>query len=90
MSKDYIFKLYALNNDESRKLLARLKDILAGELKDNYEIEVVDPLNDNARSENEAIFILPVLIKISPSPSKRVIGDLSDKYKVLSGLGIRG
>lgn len=89
MSKDYVFRLYAVDNNESKELLARLKGILAEELKDNYEIEVVNPLSDNVRSENEAIFILPVLIKVSPSPSRRVIGDLSDKNKVLSELGIR-
>ena len=89
MPKDYIFRLYAVNSEENEKLIADLKSILTSELKDNYEIEIINPLDNSIRTRNEAVFILPTLIKVFPSPSKRIIGDLSNKDSVLSILGIR-
>ncbi|MCE6987947.1 circadian clock KaiB family protein [Dyadobacter sp. CY323] len=31
---------------------------------------------------------MPLLVKLSPLPNKRMIGDMSDTEKVLKGLGI--
>jgi len=89
LPKDYVFRIYALDDDKSNELLAGLKSILASKLKDNYEIEVINPLSDINHAEAESVFILPTLVKVSPPPSMRVIGDLSDKDKVLAALGIR-
>ena len=88
MSDKYIFRLYALDDDERTDLLASLKNMLGSKLKDNYEIEVVNPLNDNNRATTDAVFVLPTFIRVSPPPSRGVIGDLSNEDKVLSILDI--
>ena len=36
----------------------------------------------------ENIVAIPTLIKVLPEPSQRMIGNLSDKEKVLLGLGL--
>lgn len=41
------------------------------------------------RAEDERILATPTLIKQLPPPLRRVIGDLSDKEKVLLGLEVR-
>jgi circadian clock protein KaiB len=41
------------------------------------------------RAEDEKILATPTLIKQLPPPLRRVIGDLSDKDKVLLGLEVR-
>ncbi len=40
-------------------------------------------------AEDEKILATPTLIKSLPLPLRRVIGDLSDKEKVLLGLEVR-
>lgn len=40
-------------------------------------------------AESEKILATPTLIKSLPPPLRRVIGDLSDKEKVLLGLEVR-
>jgi len=40
-------------------------------------------------AENERILATPTLIKSLPPPLRRVIGDLSDKEKVLLGLEVQ-
>jgi circadian clock protein KaiB len=41
------------------------------------------------RAEDDRILATPTLIKRLPPPLRRVIGDLSDKHKVLLGLELR-
>jgi circadian clock protein KaiB len=59
------------------------------ELEGRYELEIVDVLEHPQRAEDEKILATPTLIKQLPLPLRRVIGDLSDKEKVLMGLEVR-
>ncbi len=45
-------------------------------------------LENPEMAENERILATPTLIKSLPLPLRRVIGDLSDKEKVLLGLEV--
>jgi circadian clock protein KaiB len=58
-------------------------------LDGRYELEIVDVLENPQRAEDERILATPTLIKQLPPPLRRVIGDLSDKDKVLLGLEVR-
>jgi circadian clock protein KaiB len=40
-------------------------------------------------AEDDMVLATPTLIKRLPPPLRRVIGDLSDKHKVLLGLEVR-
>ena len=46
-------------------------------------------LQNPQQAEDEKILATPTLIKQLPPPLRRVIGDLSDKDKVLLGLEVR-
>ena len=49
---------------------------------------MVNVLDDPQAAEDERILATPTLIKRLPPPLRRVIGDLSDKQKVLLGLEV--
>jgi len=66
-----------------------LNRICAEELAGRYQLEIVDVLEHPQRAEDERILATPTLIKQLPPPLRRVIGDLSDKDKVLLGLEVR-
>jgi circadian clock protein KaiB len=66
-----------------------LKRICEQELQGLYKLEIVDVLEHPQRAEDERILATPTLIKQLPPPLRRVIGDLSDKDKVLLGLEVR-
>ncbi len=57
-------------------------------LHGDYELEVVDVLQNPEQAEREKIVVTPTLILDAPLPSRRLIGDLSHTPRVLSGLGI--
>jgi len=87
---DYILKLYITGSTpNSEHALANLKRLCAEELDERYEIRVIDVLQNPQLAEDERILATPTLVKALPPPLRRVIGDLSDKEKVLLGLDLR-
>lgn len=51
------------------------------------QIEVIDVLDAPQRAVADGILVTPTLMKLSPAPSIRIIGDLSAVEKVLYSLG---
>jgi circadian clock protein KaiB len=85
----YILKLYITGQTpRSAQAIANLQYICAEWLNDQCEVTVVDVLEQPDLAEQDRVLATPTLIKVSPPPSRRVIGDLSDIEKVLWGLGL--
>jgi circadian clock protein KaiB len=86
----YLLKLYVTGSSpRSETAIANLRRICEQELDDQYELEIIDVLEHPQLAEDEKILATPTLIKQLPPPLRRVIGDLSDKDKVLLGLEVR-
>lgn len=86
----YLLKLFVTGaSAKSATAIANLRRICEEELGGQYELEVIDVLENPAEAENQKILATPTLIKQLPPPLRRVIGDLSDKDKVLLGLEVR-
>jgi circadian clock protein KaiB len=52
----------------------------------NYQLDIIDIKEQPLIAISENITAVPLLIKTSPEPLKRMIGDMSDRLKVLTGL----
>ncbi len=52
------------------------------------DLKIIDVLENPQIAEDDAILATPTLIKASPAPIKRIIGDLSDSRKVRLGLDL--
>jgi len=85
----YLLKLYITGQTpRSIRAMDNLRHIFQRILADQYELIIVDVLEQPQVAEDEKILATPTLIKSSPPPSRRVIGDLSDMDKVLLGLDL--
>ncbi|QMT59075.1 circadian clock KaiB family protein [Legionella sp. PC997] len=86
----YKLKLYIIGyTSTAKKAVKNLQEICAlPELKGRYEAEVINLLEHPQLAESEKIIATPLLIKDLPEPIRRIIGDLSDREKVLVGLNI--
>ena len=85
----YILRLFITGaSPNSSRAIANLKEICEKHLKGNYELEIIDVYQQPLIAQSEQVIALPMLIKISPSPVRRLIGDMSDTEKVLRGLGL--
>ena len=83
----YQLKLFVTGQTiRSGRAVANLRQILEKELGTEYELTIIDVLEQPQAAEDEKILATPTLIKESPPPVRRIIGDLSDTKQVLLGL----
>lgn len=83
-------RLYVAGKTEkSITAFANLKSYCEEHLKGVYTIEVIDLLENPQLAEGDQILAIPTLVRKVPLPIRKIIGDLSDKEKVLVGLDIR-
>jgi circadian clock protein KaiB len=68
---------------------SNLKIICEEQLKGNYRITVIDLLKNPQLARNDQILAVPTLVRKLPQPIRNVIGDLSDKERVLVGLDLK-
>ncbi|GFE67996.1 circadian clock protein KaiB [Chroococcus sp. FPU101] len=87
--KTYVLKLYvAGNTPNSVRALKTLKNILEEEFQGVYALKVIDVLKNPQLAEEDKILATPTLSKVLPPPVRKIIGDLSDREKVLIGLDL--
>jgi len=84
-----VLRLYIVGGaPNSVQAVANLEAICREYLKDGHRLEVVDILEHPARAMAEGVLVTPSLAKLSPLPAANVVGNLSDKTKVLLALGL--
>src|SRR6187549_2326532 len=86
----YELRLYIAG--QTPKSVTALKNITKyckEHLDGKYSIEVIDLLKSPQLAAGDQIFAIPTLVRKVPEPIRRIIGDLSDKERVLVGLNIR-
>jgi circadian clock protein KaiB len=85
----YMLRLFTSGTTpRSTRALRNLREICDTNLAGNYDLEVVDIYQQPRLASESDIIAAPTLIKEEPLPMKRLIGDLSDRPKVLLSLAI--
>lgn len=70
----------------STRAVENVNWLISEELQGMYECEVVDVLERPDLADEDGIFATPALVRRSPLPIRKLIGDLSDRDLVLSSL----
>ena len=73
----------------SARAIANVKEICEEYLKGRYDLQVIDVYQQPLLAEEEQVIAVPTLIKKLPPPLRRIIGDLSDRERVLIGLDLK-
>jgi circadian clock protein KaiB len=88
-ARQVILRLYITGQTaNSRIATENLRKIIDEELLGMYELQVIDVLEQPQLAEEDKILATPTLIKILPPPLRKIIGDLSNREKVLLGLDL--
>ncbi len=83
------FRLYVAGKTQNSLIaVENIKKIGEQYFPPNYSIEVIDIFIEPRRALNDNIIVTPTLLRISPGPLVRIIGNLSDYRQVLYSLGI--
>jgi len=86
----FLLRLYVTGQTpRSVKSIDNLKRFCEKHLKGQYEMEVIDIYQQPALASENQIIAAPTLIKSLPLPLRRLVGDLSNQDRVLSGLDLK-
>ncbi|MDF2437311.1 MAG: KaiB protein [Bacteroidota bacterium] len=86
----YILQLFIAGIlPNSLRAVENINSICEKYLKGRYELEIIDIHQQPDLALDSEIIAIPALIKKSPLPEERMIGDLSDTKSVLIGLRIK-
>jgi circadian clock protein KaiB len=81
------FRLYVAGDTQnSAQATANLTAICQAHLLGHYEIEIVDVFREPKRALADGIFLTPTLVKLAPSPVRKIVGTLSQTQTVLEAL----
>src|SRR4051794_41141612 len=84
-----MFRLYVAGNaPNSLQAIANLTELCETHLPDRHEIEIVDICVEPGRALEEAIYMTPLLVSMSPYPGHRIVGTLSNTEPILQILGL--
>jgi circadian clock protein KaiB len=86
----YLLRLYVTGmTNRSERAVRNLQEICDEYLKGRYDLEVIDIYQQPVLAKGEQIIAAPTLIKKLPLPMRRIIGDMSNRERVLLGLDLR-
>ncbi|HET7570386.1 MAG TPA: circadian clock KaiB family protein [Gammaproteobacteria bacterium] len=86
----YSLKLYVSGaTKRSTRAIENLRDVCEHHLAGLYDLEVIDIYQNPEAARKAQIVAVPTLVRTSPAPLRRVVGDLSDRSKLLSSLNLR-
>ncbi|UOQ51622.1 circadian clock KaiB family protein [Hymenobacter cellulosivorans] len=86
---EYVLHLYITGaTPNSTRAVRNIKDICEQYLPGRYELLIIDIYQQPELAQHEQLIGAPTLIKRSPGLVRRLVGDLSDRARVLRALGI--
>ena len=85
----FVLRLYVTGTTaRSTRAVANLRQLCEQHLPDRYELEVVDVYQQPELAAREQLVAVPTLVKRLPLPLRRLVGDLSNRQRVLAGLDL--
>ena len=72
----------------SKDSILNIRAFCEERLMGRYQLEVIDLYQQPELARSENIVAAPTLVKKLPLPLRRLVGDLSDRQRVLAGLDL--
>jgi len=86
----YVLRLFVTGSTpRSARSISNIRSFCEARLLGRYKLEVIDIYQQPELARQEQIVAAPTLIKALPEPLRKLVGDLSDKERVLAGLDLK-
>jgi circadian clock protein KaiB len=86
---EYILHLYITGaTPNSTRAVRNIKEICELYLKGRYELVIIDIYQQPSLAQQEQLIGVPTLVKKQPGLVRRLVGDLSNRERVLAALGL--
>src|SRR5688572_33047892 len=88
--QEYVLRLFITGSTpRSERSLQNIRALCEREFGGNYQLEVVDIYQQPEMARDNQIVAAPTVIKMLPLPLRRLVGDFSDRERVLVGLDMK-
>jgi len=88
--QQFVLRLYVTGmTPRSTRAISAVRAICEEFLAGRFDLKIIDVYQQPAMIRDEQIFATPTLVKKGPEPERRMIGDMSDRARLLAGLGLR-
>lgn len=85
----FVLKLYVSGmTPRSRRAIDNIRTLCEEHLTEGCDLEIIDIYQQPALASGDQVVAAPTLVKRLPLPLRRVIGDMSDRGRILMVLGI--
>jgi circadian clock protein KaiB len=85
----YVLRLFvAGSTTRSQTAITNVRRICEQHLTDRFDLEVIDVYTHPQQTRDLQIVATPTLVKLEPKPLRRIVGDLTDRDRVLTVLGL--
>ena len=89
MDEKYLLKLFITGTTpKCIRAIQNIRAICEADLDGRYQLQVVDLYQHPEQASSEQILVTPTLVRTYPLPIRKLVGDLSEKAKVIAGLDI--
>jgi circadian clock protein KaiB len=86
---EYGFTLFVSGaSDASARAIECVREICDSELAGCHDLSVVDLHQQPALADHHHVLATPTLVRDRPLPSRIVVGDMSDRQRILAALGV--
>ncbi len=86
---EYVLRLYVVaGSPASRRAVTNLRAVCNERLAGRYTLEVIDLREQPALAGERDILAVPTLVRELPPPAQRLIGDLSNRERLLMALDL--
>jgi circadian clock protein KaiB len=88
-SEKYLLRLYVTGlTPRSTRAIKIIREVCEQHLRSQYDLEVIDVYQMPERIRVDDVVAIPTLVKVKPGPVRRIVGDMTNRERLLAGLGL--
>ena len=88
-SEKYVLRLYVTGlTSRSTRAIKHVRAVCEEHLAGHYDLEVIDVYQTPGRIAEDQVVAIPTLVKCTPAPVRLMVGDMSNRERLLTGLGL--
>jgi circadian clock protein KaiB len=85
----YRLRLYVTGlTSRSTRAIEIVRGVCEQHLSGQYDLEIIDVYQQPSRIGADQIVAIPTLVRDAPEPRRYIVGDMSDRRRLLTGLGL--
>ena len=89
-TQTFVLRLYVTGmTPRSTRAISSVRAVCEEFLAGRYDLQIIDVYQQPALIRDEQILATPTLVKKGPEPQRRMIGDMSNRARLMAGLGIQ-